>query len=175
MSNEQIQAIAQATFSGLAFFHRDTTLGEELIARYHPGQILQERAFTDMSYKGGGLTGNVRYLIASAFGKNLGALVPEAAATGHIVLIPGAFFKVLDVYEAGGKTQVILLNIPDNAVEFFAKATTNIEQDIVQKGRAAFEQALMQEPVPELLAPAWRQRTQLPVGMSDKGELFYQL
>jgi hypothetical protein len=172
MDRQQLQTIFNQTFAGLAFFYRDTNLPEALIEKYQAGQILKERAFTDVSYKGGGLTTNLRYLIASAFGKDLSAIDPGAAQRGHIVLTAGALFKVLDVYSIGGKTQVLLLHIPENAVEVFKTTSTNIEQDIVQKARQRFEQLADAPPVEALQTPEWSKRTQLPVGMNEQGAFY---
>jgi hypothetical protein len=71
MDNKKVEEIYNQTFAGLTLFYRDTTLSETLISKYHVGQILTERGFTDMSYKGGGLATNFRYLIASAHAKDL--------------------------------------------------------------------------------------------------------
>jgi len=173
MDNQQLQAIFNETFAGLAFFYRDTDLAEELAAQYKVGQILKERGFTDMSYKGGGLKGNFRYLIASAFGKDLSVIDPNAAKKGHIMLTADAFFKVLDIYKIGDKTQLLLLNIPPHAVALFEKASTNIEADIVKKARERFEQLAAAAPVEELQTPDWVKRTSQPIGMNLSGEMFY--
>lgn len=174
MDNKQIEEIYHQTFSGLTLFYRDTSLPENLISKYHVGQILTERGFTDMTYKGGGLATNFRYLIASANGKDLSAFNPESAQFGHILLTSNAFFKVLDIYKIGDKTQVFLLEIPATAVDFFANATSNIEEDITIKARENFDTNCNAVPIPELQNQEWKQRTEFPIGMSDKGELFYQ-
>ena len=76
-----------------------------------------------MSYKGGGLSTNFRYLIASANAKDLSAFNPDSKRFGHILLSANGFFKVLDICKIGDKTQVFLLEIPVTAVNFFAIAT----------------------------------------------------
>lgn len=174
MDNKQIEEIYNQTFGGLTLFYRDTTLSENLISKYHVGQILTERGFTDMTHKGGGLTTNFRYLIASANGKDLSAFNPDSAQFGHILLSSNAFFKVLDIYKIGDKTQIFLLEIPATAVDFFASATSNIEEDITKKARESFDTKCNAEPIPELQNLEWKQRTEFPIGMSDKGEFFYQ-
>lgn len=174
MDNKQIEEIYNQTFGGLTLFYRDTTLSENLISKYQVGQILTERGFTDMTYKGGGLATNFRYLIASANGKDLSAFNPESAKFGHILLSSNAFFKVLDIYKIDDKTQVFLLEIPASAVDFFASANSSVEEDIVKKARESFDTKYNAEPIPELQTQDWKQRTEFPIGMSDKGELFYQ-
>jgi len=174
MSNEQIKEIFKQTFAGLTLFYRDTTLADDLVSKYKVGQILNERGFTDMSFKGGGLATNVRYLIASANGKDLSMFNPDSAQFGHILLQSNAFFKVLDIYVIGDKTQLFLLEIPSTAINFFESSTSNIEDDIVKKARESFDTKMKLEPIPELQTEAWRTRTEPPIGMSDKGEFFYK-
>lgn len=173
MENKQIEEIYNQTFGGLTLFYRDTSLSENLISKYSVGQILTERGFTDMSYKGGGLATNFRYLIASANAKDLSAFNPDSAKFGHVLLSSNAYFKVLDIYKIGSKTQVFLLEIPVTAVDFFASATSNIEEDITKKARESFDTKINSEPIAELQTKEWRERTEFPIGMNDKGEFFY--
>lgn len=172
MDKKQIEEIYNKTFSGLTLFYRDTTLSEDLISKYKVGQILTERGFTDISYKGGGLTTNLRYLIASANAKDLSALNPDSGKFGHVLLSSNAFFKVLDIYKIGDKTQIFLLEIPANAIDFFASATSNIEDDITKKARESFDTKVNLEPISELQSNEWKERTAFPIGMNDKGEFF---
>ena len=120
MENKQIEEIYNSTFSRLTLYYRDTTLDTNLIIKYQVGQILTERGFTDMSYKGVGLATNLRYLIASANARDLSALNADSKQYGHVLLSANVFFKVLDIYKIGEKTQIFLLEIPVSAVDFFA-------------------------------------------------------
>lgn len=174
MDNKQIEEIYNQTFGGLTLFYRDTTLSENLVSKYFVGQILTERGFTDMSYKGGGLTTNFRYLIASANAKDLSAFNPDSAKFGHVLLPSNAFFKVLDIYKIDNKTQIFLLEIPATAVDFFASATSNIEEDITKKARESFENKVNSNAIAELQTQEWKEKTEFPIGMDDKGNFFYQ-
>ncbi|MDR2238496.1 MAG: hypothetical protein LBE92_20400 [Chryseobacterium sp.] len=138
MNNSEIEQIFNRTFAGLTLFYRDTDLRDELLSKYHPGQILHERGFVDVTYKGGGLTGNTRFLIASANGRDLSALYSENQSPGHILLRAGSYFKVLDISKSEGKTQIFLLDIPADALDFFEKSTSNIEEQIVEKAKENF-------------------------------------
>src|SRR4051812_24493777 len=109
MDNQKIEEICNRTFAGLTLFYRDTNLDPGHIAKYKTGQILCERGFTDMTFKGGGLDGNLRYLIASARAKDVSSILPDMSKYGLSLLSSGSFFKVLDVYSIGDKTQVLLL------------------------------------------------------------------
>jgi hypothetical protein len=174
MDNKQIEKIYSQTFSGLALFYRDTVLSENLISKYQVGQILTERGITDMSYKGGGLATNFRYLIASANAKDLSAFNPDSQQHGHVILPSDTFFKVLDIYKIGDKTQVFLLEIPADAVDFFAEVTSNIEDDITKEAKKNFDTKIKIIPVAELQTTAWKEKTEFPVGMNEDGEFFYQ-
>jgi hypothetical protein len=173
MDTQTLEKVFNETFAGLTLYYRDTTLSEDLIANYKIGQIIMERGFTDVSYKGGGLKSNFRYLIASAFGKDLSAFNPTAAEVGHIVLTSKAYFKVLDIYRLGNKTQVFLLNIPEYAIDLFYSSTTNLETDIIKKARESFDNKIDTEPIEKLQSNEWKERTKFPIGMNDKGVLFF--
>ncbi len=174
MDTNQIEEIYNQTFPGLAFFYRDTTLSDNLISKYRVGQILTERGFTDISYKAGGLVTNCRYLIASAHAKNLSAIDPESEKCGHVLLVSDSFFKVLDIYTIGEKTQICLLEIPEKAVDIFAGATSDVEAAIAKKARENLDEKINSTPVAELQTPEWKERTQFPIGMNDMGDFFYQ-
>lgn len=173
MDNKKIEEIYNQTFGGLTLFYRDTLLAENLISKYHVGQILTEPGCTDMTYKSGGLVTNFRYLITSANGRDVSSIVPETIKFGHVMLKSNAFFKVLDIYKIGDKKQVFLLEIPETAIDFFANATSNIENDITEKARENFDTKVNAEPIPELQMQEWKDRTEFPIGMNHKGELFY--
>lgn len=174
MDKKQVEEIYNKTFAGLSLFYRDAELPDGLISKYQKGQILNERGFTDMSYKGGGLTTNCRYLIASSNGRDVSVLDPNSEKFGHIMLKSNAFFKVLDVYKLKNKTQVFLLDIPSEAIDFFSETTSNIEDQIIEKAREHLDLKIDEAPVPELQTKEWRERTDFPLGMNNKGEFFYQ-
>jgi len=173
MKNVRLKAIYSETFSDLKLFYRDTTLPEDLITNYKIGQIIQEKGFTDMTSIGGGLSGNLRYLIASANAKNLSKFNPDSAKTGHFLLDTIAYFKVLDIQKIDGKTQVFLLNIPDNSLSLFKNSTSNLEEEITEKARKKFADKMNLAVVQELQTLEWKERTKSPIGMNDDGELFF--
>ncbi|HAS45480.1 MAG TPA: hypothetical protein DCS93_33660 [Microscillaceae bacterium] len=174
MTNEEIQEIMNATFSGLVIFCRDLTLDENLVSKYQPNQMLVERGFTDLTYKIGGMTTNCRYLVASSQGKDLSMLSPNPEF-GHIVIQSGAFFKVLDIQKENGKTQILLLNIPPEGVNIFASSKINIEDQIIEKGIEVFKQNIVSEPLPELQVKDWVERTSFPIGMTEEGVFFMDM
>ena len=174
MENKEIEEIYNLTFGGLTLFYRDANLTENLISKYEVGQILLEKGFTDMSYKGGGITTNCRFLIASAFGKDVSSIMPETMEFGRRMLKSSSCFKVLDIYRIDNKTQIFLLNIPESTIDFFQNVTSNIEKDITEKARESFDNKINLEPISELQKKDWKDLTDFPIGMSDKGIFFYQ-
>ncbi|GAA3759574.1 hypothetical protein [Flavobacterium ginsengiterrae] len=173
MKNARLKAIYNETFSDLKLFYRDTNLPDNLIANYRVGQIIQEKGFTDMTSMGGGLSGNLRYLIASAHPKDLSKFNPDSAKIGHYLLDSIAYFKVLDIYKIGDKTQVFLLNIPDNSISLFKNSSSNLEEEITEKARKKFSSKNNAELIPELQTENWKERTKSPIGMDDNGILFF--
>jgi len=173
MENKRIKDILDETFSDLKLFYRDTTLPENLISSYKIGQIIQERGFTDMTSISGGLSGNFRYLIASANAKDLSKFNPDSAKIGHYLLDSIAYFKVLDIQKIENKTQVFLLNIPDNSISLFKNSSSNLEEKIIEKARKKFIDKSNSALIPELQTEDWKERTKSPLGMSDNGEMFF--
>jgi len=173
MKNARLKAIYNETFSGLKIFYRDTNISENLISNYTIGQIIQEKGFTDMSSIGGGLCGNLRYLIASAHPKDLSKFNPDSAKIGHFLLDSIAYFKVLDIQKIDNKTQIFLLNIPDNSISLFKNSTSNLEEEIIEKARKKFKDKIHLPLIPELQTENWKEKTKTPIGISDNGELFF--
>ncbi|WP_163398459.1 hypothetical protein [Flavobacterium fluviatile] len=173
MKNKRIKETLDETFSDLKLFYRDTDLTDSLIEKYKAGQIIKEKGFTDMTSMGGGLSGNFRYLIASANAKDLSKFNPDSAKIGHFLLDEISFFKVLDIQKIGNKTQVFLLHIPDNSLSLFKNSTSNIEEEITEKARQKFSSKINSPLIPELQTGDWKERTKSPIGMSENGELFF--
>ncbi|KAF2331179.1 hypothetical protein [Flavobacterium ginsenosidimutans] len=173
MKNARLKTIYHETFSGLKLFYRDTTLSENLISNYKIGQIIQEKGFTDMTSMSGGLSGNFRYLIASAHAKDLSKFNPDSAKIGHFLLDSIAYFKVLDMQKIGDKTQIFLLNIPDNSISLFKNSSSNLEEEITEKAQKRFREKIDAVLIPELQTENWKERTKLPLGMDENGILFF--
>lgn len=163
------------TFDNLAFFYRDSDLSEDLINKYYPGLIVQERGFVDSSYHNGGLAAKHRFIIASSHGQNLSMLPGGNPAHGLVVIMKDSFFKVIDVAERENRKQITLLHIPEELVDFFNSGDelSSVEQQIAEVARADFDKIFSAEPVDVLRQADWLNRTTAPIGMSDEGEYFY--
>ena len=157
--------IHRETFEDLAFFYRDTSLEEELISKYKTGLIINELGFCDMSFKAGGFTGNLRFLIASNNGKDLSIIDPELSKFGFILLQSNSFYKILDVYRLEDKTQILLLNISENFIDYFRNSNSVDEENIISWARKDFSEKIKSPVVEALVSEYWKERTEKPVGM----------
>lgn len=172
MDTNSSEKIYQDTFDGIVLYYRDTTLTEELISKYKAGQIIMERGFVDMTFKFGGIAGNLRYVIASKHGNDLSKLSPDAAQYGHVVLSNNSYFKVLDVVRKNNKTQILLLEILPDSIEYFTKNTPDFENILITNTRENFEMNSHLQVLPELNTLDWRERTEFPLGMDGEGVFF---
>ena len=157
--------IHRETFEDLAFFYRDTSLKEELISKFKTGLIINELGFCDMSFKAGGLTGNLRFLIASNNGKDLSIIDPELSKFGFILLQSNSFYKILDIYRLEDKIQIVLLNITENFINYFRNSNSVDEKNIIGLARKDFKEKINSPIVEALDSEYWRERTSKPVGM----------
>lgn len=165
-----MEKLLNDTFRNLAFFYRDTPLPQQLSSKYAAGQILFEKAFTDCTWKAGGLQGNLRYLIASAHGRDMSAFGGFAPELGLILIPAGSYYKVLDVYIKDDKTQLLLLHIPVTGINFFAQVTTDIEKLVITQARADFDKHYNAPALHEHEDTEWKERVSFPIGMNEEGE-----
>jgi hypothetical protein len=162
------------TFSGVGFFYRDADLEYKVLEKYHPGMIIQERAFVDCSYLDGGLAARHRYLIITGKAKDLHALAGVDRRYGPAIIQRNGFFKVLDVYERRGHAQITLLHIPEELIGHLRSPELNeIEKEMVEAARTNFEENLDKPAVSTLTEAEWLERVMFPLGMSEEGDLFY--
>lgn len=68
---------------------------------------------------------------------------------------------------------MLLLNIPEQGIELFKSATSNMEENIIEKARQSFKDKINLPVVEELETKEWQSRTEFPLGMNDNGEMFY--
>ena len=81
--------------------------------------------------------------------------------------------KSLMYITINGKTQILLLHLPDdNRWKLFDNVKLNIEDQIVEDSRKRFENKCLQDAVPELCTEEWLDRCAAPLGMDDNGNLF---
>ncbi len=172
MEHAKIEEAYNETFGGLTLFYRDCELHPDFISKYSINQILLERGFTDVSYFAEGLSTNLRYAIASNKARDMTQINPSVKKYGFCVISAPSHYKVLDIYKIGGQTQLLLLHFDEKFKAVFSGTNSNIEENVIKKGRESFDQKTKMNPNAALNEPEWRNRTQFPIGMSDKGKFF---
>ena len=167
-----IQDTINDILPGLNMYVRDVDLPPALAKKYEPGMIIAERAYTDASSRVMGMVTSHRYAILSNHMTDLGPY-EEGTNWGLFVARRNAHFKVLDVYEYRGRTQILLLHLPDDSRwKLFKNLKINLEDQMIEDCRKRFENKSVQEPIPELATKDWLKRCSFPLGMTEQGELF---
>lgn len=106
---------------GCQLFYRDTDADIDVQKSYQVGSVIRAGFFIDVTVRAQRPTTKFRFIIGSAHCAKLYEAVPDAdmvrwrLCTLHF----NSYFKVMDVYEKEGVTQIFLLHIPYQAVPFF--------------------------------------------------------
>ena len=80
-------------------------------------------------------------------------------------------FKVLDVFEFNGKTQILLLHLIDNLEDFFIDNDT-IDEEYVALARNIFVESFEKEVIEEVNSEEWLERCSFPIGMDNEGNIW---
>ncbi|WP_251178698.1 hypothetical protein [Adlercreutzia agrestimuris] len=165
------EQVVDKTFSGLQMFARDVNLPSQVVQQYQPGTILCEPTVVDTTSRYGGLARSHRIAILSNHLADVSEMFDsdsEAAAWGLCVAQARSHFKVLDVYEVGTKTQILLLHLPDDENwRLFDHVVLSVEEDFIEDCRQRFTAKCDLEPIAELNTETWYDRVSDPVGFSD--------
>ena len=159
---------------GLTNYVRDVNLPASVARLYEPGAIVREPGFTDATSRVGGMSTTHRFSILSNHMADLGEITgdEQARAWGLNVAQAGSRFLVLDVYESGGKTKILMLHLPeDERWRLFERATFNVIEDFIPGCRERFDAKKDLDPIPEL-DDKWLARCQNPVGVDGEGSAF---
>ncbi|WP_300488010.1 hypothetical protein [Flavobacterium sp.] len=171
---ENYEEIINWTYPGATLYYKDCDLEPSVAEKFTKDLLIRNGYFLDVSCLGGGIKFNTRFLIASAKAARLYEINPDNERFGHCAININSYFKILDVYKLNGKTQIFLLHIPAKSLRYFERASSNWDEDFIQKARQSFDTRIHQEPRPDLLEPFWLERTNYPVGM-DAYDKFYPL
>ena len=181
------EKFANWTLPGLQFFYRDTNAPVIVDATYHVGDILRAGFFVDVTTKLQKPAHKTRFLIASAHAamfceiEELCMKNPDVKKWNLCTFHFNSYFKVMDVYEKGGVSQVFLLHIPAAAAFFLGKdeATMNFmneatgqETSLVDMARKSLDDKLEMDVHPRSLDLTFCKRMEQPVGLDDE---FYPL
>ncbi|MGI5894881.1 MAG: ADP-ribosylglycohydrolase family protein [Candidatus Merdivicinus sp.] len=172
MTAEQLQAVANKMYPGMALYARDVNLPEELAEKYTPGRILREKGFTDASDRFIGMVTTHRYVILSNHMADLSGF-EHGTNWGLHTANKDSHFKVLGKVTVQGKTGIFLLHLPDDdSWKLWKTAEFSMDQELYEKAVQRFTIKCKEPPVLELTTPQWLGRCAFPVGMQDDGMFF---
>lgn len=174
-----IEKIINWTLSGLQFYFRDTDAPVVVGSTYRPGEVIRAGFFIDVTTKLWRPAQRTRYLIASAHAARLfevGDLCannPKVAEWNLCVLDFNSYFKVMDVYERDGFTQVFLLHIPKAAAQLGSGEVSIVfnggeRGSLVELARQNFDEKLAMDVHPRSKDPVFVDRTYHPVGLDKE-------
>lgn len=151
---------------------RDVNLPQILDRKYIPGTIILEKGFTDASHRIGGMVTTHRFTILSNHMADLAAF-DQDTNWGMVVANFDTHYLVLDKYTFNGKTQIILLHLPDSMEwKQFENISLNNFNEIVTDLREKFKYICERDPIPELTGSDWLNRCAAPLGMDREGDYF---
>ena len=128
---ERMEEIINWTLPGLTMYYRDSNLCQNIIDQYQVRKIFRSATFVDVSNFAGKPTTNCRFIFASSKAAPLFRVNPETEKWGLSSMNCSSFFKVLDVYQYEGVTQIFLLHIPYKGIDFFSRTILQLgEQNI---------------------------------------------
>jgi hypothetical protein len=179
LEKQHLEKVLNWTLPNLSYFYRDTELEKSITDMYVVGQIIRSATFVDVSAIAAGLKQNVRFVFASSKAAPVYEINPNVAKYKMFTINMNSFFKVLDVYEFDGKTQILLLHIPATGIDFFVKGKVmlrgeDVEQQIVQKSRIKFKTLLTTPVINVLQEKKWLDKTSFPIGL-DVNNIFFDL
>ena len=169
---QQLEQLMNEMLPGLQLFARDINLTPEEASKFHVGQIVRNAAFTDATSRIGGMVTTHRFSILS---NHLFDLTKAEHGTnwGLHVANRDSHFKVLDIYEHEGKTQILLLHLPgDYRWKWLEDLTIHLPGNLVDDCRSRFLNKAFGEPIPEVTSEDWLERCGFPIGVDMKGKLF---
>ena len=162
--------IIESTLAGSSRYVRDVNLDPELAGKYKAGRIITERGFVDASNKIGSMATTHRYLILSQHMVDFSRF-EEGTGWGLHVANRDSMFKVLDIFNVGDKTEILLLHLPEGFEEVFVNRT-DVEEEFIERERESFKRELEMDIVEALVDEMWLERCEFPLGMDEKGRFY---
>lgn len=157
---------------GLTMYVRDVNLPQDIARKYTPGLIIRDPGFVDASSRVGGMVTSHRFAILSNHMADLSRL-EHGTNWGLTTSRFDSHFKVLDVHEFHGRTQILLLHLPDdNRWRMFDGVRFSLEDQLIADSRGRFERKSVMGPIPELTTGEWLARCEHPLGINDEGDFF---
>ena len=171
MNHNKYEKLVHEVFTQLTMYVRDVNLSPQYFQQYKVGMVIREPGFIDASNCIAGMHTTHRFTILSNRMRPLTKFEREMGWGLH-TSGANAYFKILDIYEVNGKTQIVLLHLLDDyRWRFFQNEESSLEADIVLDLREKFKQALLKEEIPELSSEEWLKRCAKPLGLNEAGQL----
>ncbi len=181
------EKILNWTLPGLQFFYRDTDATIDIENTYHVGDNIRAGFYIDVTTKLLRPVHKTRFLIASAHTammcrvKELCEKNPDLERWGLCTLHFNSYFKVLDVYNKRGVTQIFLLHIPETALHGFSNSILDINfvdenipnaKKLVEMARQSLDEKIEMDVHPRSLDEELVERMHHPVGLDNDYHLF---
>lgn len=174
------EKLANWVLPGLQFFYRDTDASVIVDTTYHVGDVLRAGRFVDVTTKLYKPAHKLRFIIASAHAAMLCEIDdlvrenPRIKDWNLCTLHYDSYFKVLDVYELDGVTQILLLHIPEAAARFLGDKPLDFildgvgpDMNLIEMARKSLREKMCMEVHPRSLDPEFVERMSHPVGLDD--------
>ena len=127
LDTKLFEEVINEIFPGLTMYVRDVNLSPDIAGKYAPDMIIMEPGFTDASSRVMGMVTTHRFAILSNHIADFGPYEHDTN-WGLYVARRNAHFKILDIYEYQGRTQILLLHLPDdNRWKLFENVKINLE------------------------------------------------
>lgn len=162
---------------GCQLFYRDTDADIDVQKSYQVGSIIRAGFFVDITVKAQRPTTRFRFIIGSAHCAKLYEAVPDVDMLRWRLCMFhfNSYFKIMDVYEKEGVTQIFLLHIPYQAVPFFMpEHSFNFIQgasqvNLVEIVRRSLDEKLRMDVFADTTEAKLLERMKQPVGLDSKG------
>lgn len=190
---EILEKVVNWILPGLQFFYRDTDAEIDIAQQYPVGKVLRSGFFVDMSTKLLKPAKKTRFIVAAAHAavvcdfqdeeskKSARLYSPNAEEWSHAILHKNTWLKVMDVYQKGDVTQILLLQIPETAAKFFGDdqaffkfidQAAGEEISIVEAARHSLDEKLRDMVHPRSLDPDLINRMNQPIGYTKDGRQY---
>lgn len=156
------------TLDDLQMYVRDADFLRSDIERYVPGMILREKDYVKASSLIVGMVCSCRFLILSnhmvdetksELGERLGLHVADK----------DSHFRVLDVFEDQGKTQILLLHLVDDSRwNLFKDEALDAYEEVIVGARALFKNAAHGEAALGFANGDWIEACSSPIGFDEQ-------
>lgn len=178
---------------GLQFFYRDTDAVSDAISMYPVGAVFRSGFYVDMSTRLFKPNKKTRFIVAAAHAALLcdeenpelpdytKKYSPKATEWCHAVLHKNTWLKVMDVYQVGDVTQVLLLQIPETAAKLFGNSDAVFkfidgamgdETSLVELARQSLDEKIKDMVHPRSLDQEFSVRMAQPIGYDSNGTKF---